>query len=187
MDKNTIYTVKNRSAGMVVYRIPEDGIRREFQPGEEKKIRHDELEKLSYQPGGRNLINDYLLIFNNEAIEELAINAEPEYFMTEQDVIKLIEEGSLDAWLDALDFAPPGTMDLIKKFSVSVPLNDIEKRRALKKKTGFDVDKAIYNEEQDKMNEAPAEAPKRRVQPAAENANPARRTTPKYNVISKQD
>ena len=186
MNKNTTYKVKNRSAGMVVYRIPEDGIRREFQPGEEKIVRHDELEKLSYQPGGQKLMRDYLLIYNDEAIKELAINPEQEYFMTENDVIDLIKNGSLDAWLDALDFAPPGTMDLIKKFSVTVPLNDIQKRRALKNKTGFDVDKAILNDELDKETEAAPEAPKRRVQPADDN-KPARRTTPKYNVISKAE
>ena len=33
-----ICNVKNRSAGMVVYRIPEMGIRREFAPGETKEF-----------------------------------------------------------------------------------------------------------------------------------------------------
>ena len=37
-DKNKMYTVKNRSVGMVVYKITEDNIRREFSPGETKKI-----------------------------------------------------------------------------------------------------------------------------------------------------
>ena len=40
-----MYLVKNRSASMVVYKIPEDGIRREFAPGESKKIKYAELEK----------------------------------------------------------------------------------------------------------------------------------------------
>ena len=45
MDK-VVYNVKNRSSGMVIYRIPEDNIRREFAPGEVKKISFEELEKL---------------------------------------------------------------------------------------------------------------------------------------------
>ena len=45
--QDTLYDVKNRSASMVVYKIPEDGIRREFAPGESKKIKFGELEKLS--------------------------------------------------------------------------------------------------------------------------------------------
>ena len=39
------YQVKNRSAGMVVYNLPELGIRREFAPGEAKKIAYSELAK----------------------------------------------------------------------------------------------------------------------------------------------
>jgi hypothetical protein len=33
----------------------------------------------------------------------------------------------------------------VKKFAIELPLTDLEKRRALKAKTGFDVDKAIEN------------------------------------------
>ena len=40
-----IYKVKNRSAGVVIYRIPEDNIRREFMPGETKMVTMTELEK----------------------------------------------------------------------------------------------------------------------------------------------
>ena len=33
-----MYNVKNRSAGVATYKIPEIGVRRSFQPGEIKKI-----------------------------------------------------------------------------------------------------------------------------------------------------
>lgn len=186
MDANTTYLVTNRSASVVVYSIPEDNIKREFQPGETKKIRHSELEKLSYQTGGSLLINNYLLIKSEEAIRELGVPTEPEYFMTEAGVIELIKNGSLDAWLDCLDFAPHGVIEMIKKLSVSVPLNDYEKRRALKDKTGFDVDAAIKHveEEREEEQELPKAAPKRRVQnEPAPAAKPERRTAPKYNVV----
>ena len=189
MDSNTTYLVTNRSASVVVYSIPEDNIKREFQPGETKKIRHTELEKLSYQTGGSLLINNYFLIRSEEAIKELGVPTEPEYFMTEKEVIELIRTGSLDAWLDCLDFAPHGVIEMIKKLSVSVPLNDHEKRRALKEKTGFDVDAAIKHveEEREEENELPKAPQKRRVQATAEEApaTSARRTTPKYNVVNK--
>jgi hypothetical protein len=48
IDKNKNYQIKNRSASMVVYKIPDLGIRREFAPGEIKKIKFNELEALSY-------------------------------------------------------------------------------------------------------------------------------------------
>ena len=68
MDK--IYNVKNRSSSKVIYRIPELNIRREFMPGESKRISHDELEKLSYRPGGENLIANYLQIDDLEVAAE---------------------------------------------------------------------------------------------------------------------
>jgi hypothetical protein len=48
MSELQMFTVKNRSASRVFYKIPEDNIRREFNPGETKRIAFDELEKLSY-------------------------------------------------------------------------------------------------------------------------------------------
>jgi hypothetical protein len=119
-----------------------------------------------------------------EAIEDLGVPTEPEYYMTEEQVIDLMKNGSMDAWLDCLDFAPQGVMEMIKSLSVSVPLGDFNKRRALQEKTGFDVDAAIkHMEEEREEKELPKAAPQRRVQPEAE--KPARRTTSKYNVVSK--
>ena len=71
--------------------------------------------------------------------------------------------------------------------SVSLPLTDLNKRRALKEKTGFDVDKALVHIEEEKAEEnKPAAAPtQRRVQPEQTSATPTRRTTPKYKVTKK--
>ena len=153
MTNETIFNVKNRSAGVVVYTIPEEGVRREFAPNETKRIRFQELEKLSYQSGGRELMQHFLQITNAEVLENLNIQAEPEYYMNDEQVIELIRTGSLDAWLDCLDFAPIGVIDLVKKYSVSIPLSDIEKRRALKQKTGFDVDAALRHIEEERLQE----------------------------------
>lgn len=189
MENNTVFNVKNRSAGVVGYNIPEEKIRREFAPGETKKISWYELEKLSFQPGGTRLMEEYLLIYNDKAVSELNLRAEPEYYMNETDVVKLIKEGNLDEWLDALDFAPAGVMDLIKQLSVTIPLSDYNKRKTLKEKTGFDVDAAIKNwqAEQEVDKKAVAEAPKRRVSKANEEpAQPARRTAGKYKIVNTQ-
>jgi len=42
------YKVKNRSAGVVLYKIPEDSVVRRFAPGETKRISYEELLHLSY-------------------------------------------------------------------------------------------------------------------------------------------
>ena len=176
-----VYKVKNRSAGMIVYRIPEDNIRREFAPGEVKAIPFSELEKLSFQAGGPMMMDNFLQIQSAEAQQELNIPVEQEYNYSEQDIINIMENGSLDEFLDMLDFAPIGVMDLVKKFAVSLPLNDIPKRRALKEKTGFDVNAALTHIEEERQEDAEngiAEeaAPKRRV---IKQANPGRRVIKK--------
>ena len=189
MDSNKMYTVKNRSASMVVYKIPEEGIRREFAPGESKTIPFAELEKLSFIAGGRELMSNFLQIQSQEATQDLGIHTEPEYNMSEQDVIKLMQEGSLDEFLDCLDFAPTGIIDMIKQFAVSLPLNDLEKRRALKNKTGFDVNSALMHIEaeknEDKVDADAAPVAQRRVK--KDNVPEGRRTTPKYNVVKKEE
>lgn len=183
MESSKILRVKNRSASLAVYSIPEINIRREFAPGETKNITYGELEKLSYQPGGRTIMQNFLQIIDPEATGDLGINREPEYDLSEQQIVDLMTKGSLDAFLDCLDFAPVGVIDLIKKFSVSLPLNDIDKRNALKKKTGFDVTVALANMQKEKEDmDAPAvESKERRVK--TESAPEGRRTTPKYNVV----
>ena len=182
--KNTCL-VKNRGAGHVSYRIPEDGIRRSFAPGETKEITYQELEKLTFQPGGMMILTNYLQIIEHEAIQKFGIHTEPEYFMSEADIVKLIKVGSLDAFLDTLDFAPVAVIDLIKKLSIEIPLMDMAKRRALKEKTGFDVDAALRHIEEDKEESGTIlKTTERRVK--TEEVPAGRRTSaPKYNVVSK--
>lgn len=180
--------VKNRGASMVVYRIPELGIRRSFAPGEVKSISYDELEKLTYRPGGMAILTKFLQIQDIDTMNNFGMRVEPEYHMNEQDVIKLIANGSLDAFLDALDFAPTGVIDLIKKYSVSIPLVDMNKRKALKEKIGFDVEAVLRHVEEEKEDDRSTilkQGGERRVKVEEPAAPAGRRTTPKYNIISK--
>jgi hypothetical protein len=182
-----MYRVKNRGASLVVYKIPEDGIRREFKPGQTLQISSEELEKLTYQPGGTVILSQFLQILDLDGIQAARIKTEPEYHMSEQDVAKLITTGSLDAFLDCLDFAPIGVIDLIKKLSIEIPMVDISKRKALKEKTGFDVEAALRHNEEDKEDDQKTilkqSNGERRVK--TEEVPAGRRTAPKYNIINK--
>ena len=182
-----MYRVKNRGASLVVYKIPEDGIRREFKPGQTLQISSEELEKLTYQPGGTVILSQFLQILDLDGIQAARIKTEPEYHMSEQDVAKLITTGSLDAFLDCLDFAPIGVIDLIKKLSIEIPMVDISKRKALKEKTGFDVEAALKHNEEDKEDDQKTilkqSNGERRVK--TEEVPAGRRTAPKYNIINK--
>ena len=183
---STMYNVKNRSAGVATYKIPEMGIRRSFAPGEIKKISAEELEKLTYRPGGMAILANFLQIMEPEAIAKVGLRTEPEYNMSEQDIVKLMKDGSLDEFLDCLDFAPTGVIDLIKKLSVALPLTDIQKVGALKAKTGFDCQAALKHvmeeKEDDSDNTILKSTGEHRVK--KEEVPAGRRTTPKYNVVT---
>ena len=187
MSKTTCL-VKNRGASHVSYRIPEDGIRRSFAPGETKEISYQELEKLTFQPGGMMILTNYLQIIEQEALNTFGIHTEPEYHMSETDVANLIKTGTLDAFLDALDFAPVSVVELIKKLSIDIPLMDMNKRKALKEKTGFDVDAALRHIQEEKEDDQKTilKTTERRVKPDA--APAGRRTAPpQYNIIKKAE
>lgn len=190
--QETKYNVKNRSSSTVVYRIPETNLRREFAPGETKVIPFGELEKLTYQPGGRELLENFLQIVEEEVTSNLNVHREPEYNLSEAQIKDLLLKGSLDSFLDALDFAPIGVIDLIKTMSVSLPLTDYNKRDALKKKTGFDVDKALMHIEEEKAEEAASKNAAAAAQPAerrvkVEEKPAGRRTTPNYKIVGEDD
>ena len=187
MSKTTCL-VKNRGASHVSYRIPEDGIRRSFAPGETKEISYQELEKLTFQPGGMMILTNYLQIIEQEALNTFGIHTEPEYHMSETDVANLIKTGTLDAFLDALDFAPVSVVELIKKLSIDIPLMDMNKRKALKEKTGFDVDAALRHIQEEKEDDQKTilKTTERRVK--ADAAPAGRRTAPpQYNIIKKAE
>lgn len=138
--------VTNRSNGSVVYRIPELNLRREFFPKETKIIETSEIDALVSQPGGRELIYDYLIVSDKEVLRTtLNVKEEPEYWLTEENIPRWMITCPLDEFKDALDFAPDGVKDLIIKFAVDMPLNDVSKREAIKTQLKFDVTKTLEN------------------------------------------
>lgn len=193
LDKSTIVKVSNRDNGTVGYTISEMGIHRIYQRGETKEITMEELRKLSYAPGGQAILNECLIIHNEEALKEINPDYEPEYFYTEKEITELLLYGSQAQFLDCLDFAPEGVINLLQQLAVQLEINNIEKREAIFEKTGFNVTKAIENNKS--SNEAVEEqADKRRrtAAPVVQKTEPAatgRRTTTttsgKYHVVKK--
>ena len=177
--------VKNRCAGLVGYDIPDLKISRRFVAGEVKDISKEELDKLAYQPGGLYILQNYLQVSEEDA-KILDMHNEPEYYLTEEQIKNLLLNGSMDAFLDALDFAPKGVIDMFKDLAIKLPLTDTNKMKAIKDKTGYDVAKAIeFN--LSTQEEAPAAAvPKRRVVKEVEEeaTTPQRRVNKEYKVIS---
>lgn len=189
IDKTELIKVTNKGRGITGYVIPDLGnLYREFMPGETKEITMEELRKLSYISGGKAMLKNYLLIQNEEAVTELLNEVQPEYYYTAEDVKDLLLNGSLDALKDCLDYAPAGTLDLVKKLAVELELNDVKKRDAIKEMLGFNVTKAIELEKETSAEEdKPEIKPARRVA-VKTTATTGRRTasptvTKEYKVV----
>lgn len=151
IDEKKIVRVTNRDNGHVGYRIPDmNNLVRDFSANETKNITVEELKKLAYISGGPTLIRDYLVIEDPEVVKEILGDVEPEYYYNEEDVKKLLLNGSLDELKDCIEFAPKGTVDLVKQLAVELPINDITKRKAILDMTGFNVDAAIMINEETK-------------------------------------
>ena len=166
LDKNTLIKITNRYNGMAGYDVEDLGVNRLFMAGETKEVTMEEIRKLSYSIGGMNLLKKYFVLDNKEAVAEILGVVEPEYYYTEEEVRKLLMTGSLEELQDCLDFAPEGTIELVKKVAVETKLNDIQKRKAILTATGFNIDTAVMiNEETE--DEKEEETKTRRVSTAS--------------------
>ena len=175
--------VRNRSTSIVSYSVPDLKVKREFSAGEIKEIPQEELAILIQQPGGKVILTEYLQV-NKEDIKSLDIEEqEQEYFYNEEDVKRIMKFGTLDEFLDMLDFAPEGVMDMIKTYAIELPLSDLYKVNALKDKTGFDSTKALENSIDENGELRVADTPKRRVSNGKASVEKQRRI-PEYKVIT---
>ena len=187
--ENKMIKVTNRANGVVGYSLPDLRLHRNFQPGESKNIALDELIQLQYIPGGEYTLKNLLIVNDKSALEEvLNIIAEPEYFYTEADVVNLLKTGTLDELKDCLDFAPKGVIEILKSKAVELEIPDTQKREAISKKTGFNIENAIMVNRI--MNAGPQETseedkPKtRRTTPAEKGGR--RAAAPKYKVTEQK-
>ena len=187
---DAIIKVRNRNNGSTGYTLPDSNVRRSFAPGETKNIPFSELKSLQYAPGGAYMLENLLVVEDAEALKDLNMSVEPEYFYDEKKIKDLLLNGSMDAFLDFLDFATEGAIEIAKDIAVKEKIPDVRKREAISKKTGFNIDNAIKVNEimdaEDQSEESKTEKKERRVKVEEETAKPARRVeTPKYNVVSK--
>ena len=186
VEKDREIRVTNRDRGSVGYVIPDLGnLNRQFESGETKTIPFDELEKLSWVPGGDYILKNCLVIHDEEAVQELLNGVEPEYYYNKDDIKRLLTTATLNEFLDCLDFAPEGVLNMVKDMAVALPLNDVAKRQAILEKLNFDVTKALEIEAAVKNNTTPKEEPaskRRAATPATED-----KTTPVRRILKKTD
>lgn len=190
---DTLINVRNRNNGTTGYTLA-DGAKetRLWAENEVKKITFAELKRVSYLPGGAELLRDYLVIEDPAAIEALNvgidIQEQPEYLYTENEIRDLLFNGSLDELKDFLDFSPDGGIEIAKQIAVNEELPDMRKRKIISEATGFNINTAIEINDMMKDNSIAEDAtPKkqRRVAKETEAApapeKPTRRTN--YKIV----
>ena len=190
---DTLINVRNRNNGTTGYTLA-DGAKetRLWAENEVKKITFAELKRVSYLPGGAELLRDYLVIEDPAAIEALNvgidIQEQPEYLYTENEIRDLLFNGSLDELKDFLDFSPDGGIEIAKQIAVNEELPDMRKRKIISEATGFNINTAIEINDMMKDNgvaEDAAPKKQRRVAKETEAApapeKPTRRTN--YKIV----
>lgn len=194
IDKNKMIKVINKFNGTVGYDVPQLGVHRNFYPKESKDISFEELEQLSFLPGGDSILKNYLEITDENVVLALFnTSSEPEYHYSEKDIKQLLTNGSLDQFLDCLDFAPDAIKSTIKNLAVQLPLNDMNKRQAIKDKLGFDVTRAIeiqntkYDGETEDQRNNETTVSKRRANPINSEKTVATPTGRRYKPITKSE
>ena len=184
-----LITVRNRNRGETGFVV--DGNWTNFAINEVKKIPFGTLKSLTFIPGGQYTLDNYLVIENEEALDLLSMKVEPEYFYTEEEVKRLLLEGSIDEFADFLDFAPLGAIEIAKNIAVQEKVPDTRKRDMLSAKTGLNINNAIMvNEIMSEDAEPEVKEEKKRRVAVKEDKTPTRRTdapatAPKYKVVSK--
>lgn len=174
-------TVRNRSNSFIGYEVPDMNLKRDFAPYEEKfDITEEEIQKLSYQAGGQELIDGYLCISDAEVAEFISPKyaKEPEYNYTEKDLIRLVKEASIDEFLDCLDFAPPGVCETLKTLCITLPATDTEKMQAIGDKFGINIANAIANYQASKEETSNEKTPIRERRVSSENST--------YKVVNRR-
>ena len=184
-----LIVVRNRNRGATGYTL-DNNFHRDFNVGESKKVPFSELKQLQYAPGGSRILNEYLVVENQEALDLLNMKVEPEYFYDDNTIKELLFKGSIDEFADFLDFAPDGAIEIAKNIAVQEEIPDVRKRDMLSQKTGLNINNAIMvnhvmaDEDEDDSKEDKKE---RRVPVKTEETGEKTRraAAPKYNVVKK--
>ena len=175
--------VKNRSSGRVGYKIDSLRVYRSWpKPNDVLFIPIDELIELKVGvPGGKKLLEGYLLIEDVEALSLIFDNeVEPEYKYTEKEISFLLYEGTDEQFLDCLDYSPVGVLDLVKSMAIQKQPNTTAKLDAINKKFNVNLARLIENAKDSVLTEESIVENKRRTLPIT-----VEPTVSKYKVINK--
>lgn len=129
------------------YIVELTGVRRSLPAHASFKVKASELRELNYQLGGQEILKNYIRVDNASLAKEFGVDVDntPEYSWGRKEVENCLANEDIDVLLDALDFAPAGIKQLIADMAVELEISDVNKRQAISKAMGIDVDSMIQN------------------------------------------
>jgi len=142
--------VANLSPHVVEYVLTDPAVRRTFTPAtptqvDLKTIQFHELYTLYNSPGGPRLVYDHLQIQDNRIREALGLPTDPEFGFSYNDIKKLVQEGTEEEILDAIEFGPYYIPQWMKNIIVTEGLNDYSKRKFFGTLFSMDLNSAQDN------------------------------------------
>ncbi len=175
------YVVESKYSGYLSMRENNTGIIREFPKiGFKMELTKESLLNISYSPGGRRILENYLVFEDSEVLEFLEIDIEPEDSFTAKDLESLVSNGSLGQLEDALTFSKKGTKEAIKDAAVRLGTKDLGKIDAISKATNSDVLGIIkLNEEVPTEQEATPTSSRRSAPFVPEKTS----SSPRYKIV----
>lgn len=144
------------------YIVELTGVRRSLPAHASFKVKASELRELNYQLGGQEILKNYIRVNNSALAKEFGVDVDdtPEYNWGRDEVKSCLESDDINILLDALDFAPAGIKQLIADMAVELEISDVNKRQAISKAMGIDVDSIIANKHVFDKAEETEEKPK---------------------------
>jgi hypothetical protein len=168
--------VWSTSIGDVVYALDDPRVHRNWKPGELKIITFHELYQLANTPGGMPILVNHLQIRDENVRKALQLPMEPEYFYTEEDARKLVNTGTEEEILDALEFGPRSLASMIRYFAI-LDIDSLEKMKFFNGLFRMNIQQIRENLKEDDEEVVSTTESKRRVQKAPEiEAEPVKET-----------
>lgn len=149
-------------------------------------LSEENIRNIAYNPGGRFILENRLIVNDPELVKELELNLELEDTYTPDDIKDLIINGSKDQLEDALNFGNEGTRELIKDTAIDLEINDLEKRKVIQDFTHVDVNSAINNksgETEEHTVQATTEVKHRKAAPFKSNKSVEEDKEPQYKIV----
>ena len=120
--------VESKYRGYLSVKEENTNIRRVFPHiGFKMSLDEDSIKNISYSPGGRAILKNYLIVKDEKLVDELALDLEPEDTFNENDIKELLTKGTYEQLEDALKYGSEGTRELIKDCAIDIRLSDNNK------------------------------------------------------------